>query len=193
MGLWMLQCCRRAWAAAGHEYDYAQLTDEAASAAPFRSLLSPDSGLFLSPPDMPSAIDEFCRRTDQPCPDTPGAYTRAILESLALKYRVILRNMASVTGQRTEQIRVIGGGSKSRLLNQFTTDATGKKVLAGPTEAAVLGNIGVQMLATGGAGSLEEMRSIVERSFPVDVYEPRDTEAWNRAAARFEQYEAARF
>ena len=193
MGLWMLQCCRRTWVAAGHEYDYAQLTDEAANAAPFRSLVSPDSGLFLSPADMPAAIDKFCRKTDQPCPDTPGAYTRAIFESLALRYRVILRDMASVTGQPTELIRVIGGGSKSRLLNRFTADATGKKVLAGPTEAAVLGNIGVQMLATGSAGSLEEMRTIIERLFPVDVYEPRDAEAWNRAAVRFGQYEARRY
>jgi len=191
MGLWMLQCCRRAWLAAGHEYDYGQLTDEAAKAEAFRSILNPDSALFLSPSDMPAAIDEFCRKTEQPCPDSPGAYTRAILESLALKYRVILRDMASVTGKTTELIRVIGGGSKSRLLNQFTADATGRKVLAGPTEAAVLGNIGVQMLATGGAGSLEEMRAIVERSFPVDVYEPRDTEAWNRTSVRFEQYAAA--
>ncbi len=191
MGLWMLQCCRRAWLAAGREYDYAQLTDEAAVAAPFRSIVSPDSGLFLSPSDMPAAIDEFCRKTDQPCPDSPGAYTRAILESLALKYRVILRNMSSVTGRQTEQIRVIGGGSKSRLLNQFTADATGMKVQAGPTEAAVLGTLGVQMLATGAAGSLEEMRAIVERSFPVDTYQPRDAEAWDRAAVRFEQYEGA--
>ena len=190
MGLWMLQCCRRAWTAAGHEYDYAQLTEEAAKAGAFRSLVNPDSALFLSPADMTAAIDEFCRKTDQPCPDSPGAYTRAILESLALKYRVILRDMASLTGQVIDQIRVIGGGSKSRLLNQFTADATAKKVLAGPTEAAVLGNIGVQMMATGSAGSLEEMRAIVERSFPVDVCEPRDTEAWNRAAGRFEQYTA---
>jgi rhamnulokinase len=190
MGLWMLQGCRRAWLAAGHEYDYAQLTDEAGKAEAFRSIVNPDSGLFLSPADMRAAIDEFCRKTDQPCPDSPGAYTRAILESLALKYRVILRDMASVTGNRTELIRVIGGGSKSRLLNQFTADATGKKVLAGPTESAVLGNIGVQMLATGSAGSLEEMRAIIERSFPVDIYEPRETEAWNGAAVRFEQYSA---
>jgi rhamnulokinase len=190
MGLWMLQCCRRAWIAAGREYDYGQLTDEAAKARPFRSIVNPDSGLFLSPPDMPAAIDEFCRKTDQPCPDSPGTYTRTILESLALKYRLILRDMASVTGQKTQQIRVIGGGSKSRLLNQFTADATGTHVLAGPTEAAVLGNIGVQMLATGAAGSLEEMRAIVERSFPVDAYEPQDTEVWNDAAERFVQYSA---
>jgi len=191
MGLWMLQCCRRAWIAEGREYDYAQLTDEAAVAPAFRSIVDPDSGLFLSPADMTAAIDEYCRKTGQPCPDSPGAYTRTILESLALKYKAILRDMASVTGQRTEQIRVIGGGSKSRLLNQFTADATGNRVLAGPTEAAVLGNIGVQMLATGTAGSLEEMRAIVERSFPVDVYEPRDTEAWSQAAVRFEQYSGA--
>ena len=191
MGLWMLQCCRRAWAAAGNDYDYAQLTDEAATAPPFRSLVNPDSSLFLSPPDMPAAIAEFCRKTDQPVPDSPGAFTRAILESLSLKYRIILRDMATVTGKTTELIRVIGGGSKSRLLNQFTADATGMRVLAGPTEAAVLGNIGVQMLATGAASSLEEMRAIIERSFPVDVYEPRDNEAWNRAAVRFEHYSAA--
>jgi rhamnulokinase len=190
-GLWLLQCCKRAWAAAGKDYDYPYLADEAARAPAFQSLIDPDSALFLSPADMPAAIDEYCRRTDQPVPDSPGAYTRAIYESLTLKYRVILRNMASLTGQRIEQIRVIGGGSKSRLLNQFTADATGKKVLAGPTEAAVLGNIGVQMMATGRAGSLEEMREIVERSFPVDVYEPRDAEAWNRASLRFEQYAAA--
>lgn len=191
MGLWMLQCCRRSWLAAGREYDYAQLTDEAAGAEAFRTILNPDSGLFLSPPDMPAAIDEFCDKTGQPRPAGPGAYTRAILESLALRYRVILRDMATVTGQPAERIRVIGGGSKSRLLNQFTADATGMCVLAGPTEAAVLGNIGVQMIATGAVSSLEEMRAVVDRSFPVDVYEPRDTAAWDRAAQRFDQYTAA--
>jgi rhamnulokinase len=190
MGLWMLQCCRRAWIAAGREYDYAQLTEEAAKAPAFRSLVNPDSGLFLSPADMPAAIDDFCRKTDQPSPDSPGAYTRAILESLALKYRVILRDMATVTGRLTGRIRVIGGGSKSRLLNQFTADATGVPVLAGPTEAAVLGNIGVQMLATGAAASLEQMRATIESSFPVDAYNPRETAAWNHAAVRFEQYSA---
>jgi len=187
-GLWLLQCCRRDWSTAGRDYDYAQLTAAAAHAAPFRSLMNPDSGLFRSPVNMTAAIGEFCRNTDQPVPDSPGAYTRAILESLALKYRIILRDMASLTGQPIDQIRVIGGGSQSRLLNQFTADATAMTVLAGPAEAAVLGNIGVQLLATGRARSLEEMREIVERSFPLETYEPRDTETWDRSAARFEQY-----
>jgi rhamnulokinase len=185
-GMWLLQGCRRAWAAAGHDYSYVQLTEAAAKAPAFRSLVNPDSELFVRPGDMTAAIDEFCRRTDQPRPDSPGAYTRTILESLALKYRVILRDMASLTGQRIERIRVIGGGSKSRLLNQFTADATATKVWAGPAEAAVLGNIGVQLMATGSAGSLEEMRAIVERSFPVDVYEPLDPDPWDRTLVRFE-------
>ena len=187
-GLWLLQCCRRSWAAAGLDYDYAQLTDAAAHATPFQSMLDPDCTLFQSPDDMPAAIDEFCRKTGQPTPHSPGAYTRAILESLALKYRITLRDMVSLTGQRIDRIRVIGGGSKSRLLNQFTADATATTVLAGPTEAAVLGNIGVQMLATGRVRSLEHMREIVEWSFPAEVYKPRDTEAWNRAAMQFGQY-----
>lgn len=191
IGLWLLQGCRRDWAMAGRDYDYAHLTAEAEQAAPFRSMINPDSGLFRSPTDMTTAIDEFCHKTDQPAPASPAAYTRAILESLALKYRLTLRDLASVTGQRIDQIRIIGGGSKSRLLNRFTADATGMTVLAGPAEAAVLGNIGVQMMATGSAGSLEQMRQIVERSFPVEVCEPRETETWNRAAARFEQYVTA--
>ncbi len=188
MGLWMLQGCRRAWTAEGREYSYAELMDQAAGATAFRSLVNPDSGLFLSPPNMTAAIDDFCRRTQQPCPETPGAYTRTILESLALKYRAILADLATVTGRAIDRIRVIGGGSRSRLLNQFTADATGKRVLAGPTEAAVLGNIGVQMVATGAASSLEEMRAIVERSFPPEIYEPRDITDWDRVAERFQQY-----
>lgn len=190
-GLWLLQGCRRDWAMAGRDYDYAHLTAEAEQATPFRSMINPDSGLFRSPTDMTAAIDEFCRKTDQPVPASPAAYTRAILESLALKYRLTLRDLASVTGQQIDRIRIVGGGSKSRLLNRFTADATGMTVLAGPAEAAVLGNIGVQMLATGSARSLEQMRQIVERSFPVEVCQPRETETWNRATARFEQYVTA--
>ncbi len=187
-GLWLLQNCRRDWSATGHEYSYAELTGAAAHARPFRSLIDPDSSLFRSPVSMTAAIDEFCRNTDQPVPDGPAAYTRSILESLALKYRLILRDMAILTGQPLHRIRIIGGGSKSWLLNQFAADATGMTVLSGPAEAAVLGNIGMQLLATGVAGSLEEMRDIVARSFPVHINEPRDTEPWTHEARRFEQY-----
>jgi hypothetical protein len=188
MGLWMLQGCRRSWATRGREYDHASLLDEAMKEPAFSVLIDPDHASFLNPADMPEAIDAFCRKTEQPRPGSPGAYTRAILESLALKYRAVVEGIEVLTGKRIMQIRVIGGGSKNRVLNQFTADATGRRVLAGPSEAAVLGNLGVQMLATGAAGSLKEVRAIIDRSFPTEIYEPADSEAWQKHVERFEHY-----
>jgi rhamnulokinase len=134
------------------------------------------------------AISDFCSRAHQPSPQDPGAYVRTIFESLALKYRLVLRNLEQVTGKPIEQIRIIGGGSKNRILNQMTADATGKRVLAGPVEATALGNIAVQILATGYAASLSEVRAMVEHSFPTEIYEPLETDPWDRQAERFEQY-----
>src|SRR4029077_1339386 len=97
-------------------------------------------------------------------------------------------HLEHVTGKRIKQIRIIGGGSKNRLLNQLTADATGRRVLAGPSEAAALGNVAIQILATGGASSLQEVRAIVDRSFPAEVFEPLDTDKWDQHIRRFEQY-----
>lgn len=188
MGLWMLQGCRRVWSAAGRDYDYPELMEAAARERPFRSLVNPDDASFLYPEEMPAAISRFCTRTDQPPPANPGGFTRCVLESLALKYRLVIANLARLTGRAIEQIRVIGGGSKNHLLNQFTADATGCRIIAGPAEATALGNIAVQLVATGRAASLNEARAIVDRSFPVDIVEPRDTAAWDDAAARFQHY-----
>jgi rhamnulokinase len=188
MGLWMLQCCRHAWTAQGHGYDYRELMEMAAGETSFDHLVDPDDESFLRPPDMLAAIDRFCLRTQQPIPEGPGAYVRAVLESLAFKYRLVLRNLEQVSGTRIEQIRIIGGGSRNRRLNQLAADATGKRVLAGPAEATALGNVAIQILATGGASSLREVRSIVDRSLPTEVFEPLETDKWDRQAERFEQY-----
>ena len=83
---------------------------------------------------------------------------------------------------------MVGGGSKNRLLAQFTADATGRTVLAGPTEATALGNIAVQMVATGAVGSLADARAIIDRSFPADRYEPRPSAAWDAALERLRSY-----
>jgi rhamnulokinase len=188
MGLWMLQCCRREWSAQGRHFSYDDLMSAAKSAPPFRQLFDPDDPSFLNPPAMLVAVDMFCRRTGQPCPESPGGYVRAILESLSLKYRLVTRNLESLIGRPINRIQVIGGGSKNSLLNQFTADATGKQILSGPSEAAVLGNIGMQMVATGEVSSIRDMRALIDRSFPTDVYEPEDTERWNQEANRFQQY-----
>jgi rhamnulokinase len=188
MGLWMLQGCRSSWTAQGHSYDYRELIELAAREPSFRHLVDPDDVSFLRPPNMLAAIDKFCTQTQQPIPQQPGAYVRAVLESLAFKYRLVLRNLEHVTGKRIEQIRIIGGGSKNRLLNQLTADATGRRILAGPAEATALGNVAIQILATGGASSLPEVRAIVDRSFPTEVFEPMETDQWDQQTERFEQY-----
>jgi rhamnulokinase len=188
MGLWMLQCCRKSWMTRGYTYGYRELMELAEREPAFRHLIDPDDESFLCPDDMLTAIDQFCLKTHQPKPETPGAYVRTVLESLAFKYRVVLANLERVSGQKISRIRVIGGGSKNRLLNQLTAEASGRTVLAGPAEATALGNAAVQILATGEASSLAEVRSIVDRSFPTEVFEPREPGAWDREAERFQQY-----
>ena len=188
MGLWMLQGCRNCWSARGRSSDYQELVDLATRQPGFAHLVDPDDDSFLRAADMPGAIDGFCRRTHQPLPATEGAYVRCVLESLALKYRLVLGNLEQLCGKRIEQIRVIGGGSKNRLLNQFTADATGRRVLAGPAEATALGNVAIQILATGEASSLQEVRAIVDRSFATEIFEPTDTDKWQQHMERFEQY-----
>jgi rhamnulokinase len=188
MGLWMLQACRNYWSAHGQPADYQELAELATRAPAFAHLVDPDDETFLRTKDMPAAIDQFCRRTHQPVPSTPGTYGRCVLESLALKYRLVLRNLEQLCGQRIREIRVIGGGSKNRLLNRFTADATGRRVLAGPSEATAMGNIAMQILATGEASSLAEIRAIVDHSFSTEVFEPAGTDQWEQQSARFEQY-----
>jgi rhamnulokinase len=188
MGLWMLQCCRQAWAARGQCCEHYELMELAAHTDAFVSLVDPDHPSFLRPADMPAAVDQFCERTHQSSPQSTGAYVRAILESLAFKYSLVVRNLEELTGRPIHQIRVIGGGSKNRLLNQMTADATGRRVLAGPAEATALGNVAIQILATGAAPSLREVRNIVDRSYPVEVFEPLETSKWERHAERFEHY-----
>lgn len=188
MGLWMLRSCRECWLAQGSERDYNELMALAGAEPAFRHLVDPDDESFLSPPDMCAAIDRFCARTHQRRPMTPAAYARTILESLALTYRRVIQELGRVTNRQIEQIRIIGGGAKNRLLNQLTADATGKRVIAGPVEATALGNVAVQILATGEAASLQEVRAIIEKSFPMDVFEPRETEKWKKEGERLQHY-----
>jgi rhamnulokinase len=188
MGLWMLECCRRSWAAEGQRYEHAELMELASCAEPFASLVDPDHESFLRAGDMPAAIREFCARTHQTAPESAAGFARAVIESMAFKYRVVLKQLEELTGRKVERIRVIGGGSKNRLLNQFTADATHTTVLAGPAEATALGNVGVQLLATGAASSLKQVRAIIEGSYPVEVFKPNDPGKWDREAERFQHY-----
>jgi rhamnulokinase len=189
-GLWLLQSCRKTWAAAGDSWSYDELLASAATEKhnSFRSLFDPDHSSLLRPDDMPSAIAYYCVKTEQPVPNDKPAFARAILESLAFKYREVLESLEELTGNHFDEIRIIGGGSKNRLLNQFTANATGRTVVAGPVEATALGNIAMQMLATRAVASLGEARAIIDRSFPVQRFEPSGADQWNSQYRRFQHY-----
>jgi rhamnulokinase len=177
-GLWLLEGCRKKWTAEGRDWSWADLLAMGERAPSSRSLIDPDDAAFVRPADMTAAIDEFCRSTGQPVPSEPGHYVRTVLESLALKYRRVLEQLECVTGTTFRTIRVIGGGARNDMLNRLTAGVTGRTVIAGPVEATALGNIAMQMLASGAAGSLDEARDVIERSEPPARFEPAG-DAWD--------------
>ena len=186
-GMWLLQECKRIWDAAGKATSYDDLVARAAQAPAFAAMIDPDSTDFQAPVNMPEAIAAACRRTGQIAPTEPGAVTRMILESLALKYRRTKELLAQVTGQPVSTINIVGGGSQNRLLNQFAADATGCRVVAGPVEATSIGNLIMQLYALGEIKSLAEGRALTRRSFATNVFEPKDRQAWDGAYARFQK------
>jgi len=185
MGLWLLQECRRQWQRDGRDYDYAQLMHHAEIAAPFRSLVNPDAPAFLNPENMPQAITDFCRRTQQPVPQSDGEFVRCIYESLALQYRRVMEMLEELQNKKIEVLHIVGGGSQNTLLNQFTADAMGKPVLAGPAEATALGNVTVQAIATGEFKNLAEARRAIKKSFAIQEFRPCDSAPWNDAYRQF--------
>jgi rhamnulokinase len=182
-GLWLLQECRRAWALEGREYGYAELAGMASQAPPFSAVIDPDA--FLEPGGMPEKIAAFCRSHGQAVPEGPAQMSRTILESLALRYRQVLESLESLLGRELKVIHIVGGGSRNQVLNQFVADATGRTVVAGPSEATALGNVLVQAIGSGEFTSLAEARQLIARSFPLTTVEPRPGADWDGAYARF--------
>jgi len=185
MGLWLVQECRRLWVRTGREVSYDELVARARVADPFVALVDPDDTTFLAPGDMPARLVAYCTRTGQAPPGDEGAIVRCCLESLALKYRWAIDRLESILGTTINIIHVVGGGTQNTLLCQFTADACGRLVHAGPVEATAIGNILMQAIGRGKLSSIAELRSVVAHSFPVTVYEPRDTAAWSDASSRF--------
>ncbi len=184
-GLWMLQECRRAWARAGRDYDYPELTQLAGEAPPFRTFVNPNDPRFLRPDDMLQAVREYCEHTAQPVPETPAQFARCTLESLALLYHEILALLERITKHPIHTLHIVGGGSKNALLNQMAADATGRTILAGPVEATAIGNILLQALTLGHIATHADLRRVVRDSFPVETYTPRGDHAWAEARKRF--------
>lgn len=184
-GLWLIQECRRVWNLGGKQWDWEDLNKLTREAASLVSFINPDARDFLGPTNMPEAIIAYCKRTGQTAPDSEGAVLRCALDSIAMKFRHVLEMCEQITGQRIEVIHIVGGGTKNRLLCQAAANATGRHVVTGPIEATGIGNIAVQMVASGEFKDIAEAREVIRNSFPVEEFIPQNVSAWNDAYTRF--------
>lgn len=184
MGMWLIQECKKKWDSE-EKLTWDDIVGMSQSVAPFSFLIDPDHSSFLNPPDMPEAIREYCRNTEQLVPVTKAQIARCIYDSIALKYKYTLRQIEDVLGRRIEKLHIIGGGASNRFLCQQTADATSLPVAAGPTEATAIGNILMQARALHVVSSLSEMRSIVAGSFELTEYLPGNTSGWEEAYSKF--------
>jgi len=187
MGLWLLQECKRTWAHLGEGLSYDEITRLAAEARPFLAVIDPDDNGFLHPGNMPERIQKYCADADQSVPQTRGEIIRVALEGIALKYRWVLERLEELTGKHLNPIHIIGGGTKNRLLNQLTADATCRTVVTGPVEATAIGNVLMQALGLKHLDSLAEARNIVRTSFAPEVYEPKQSAEWDEAYGRLQK------
>lgn len=184
-GLWMVQQCRGKWRQEGKEFGWTELVRQASDARPLASLVNPDHPSFVAPKDMPTAIREYCKATSQPVPQTEGQVIRTALESLAMRYRMVLAMLEELVGGRIETIHIVGGGTQNKLLNQMTADATNRRVVAGPIEATAIGNVMMQAVALGEVASIAEAREVVRNSFTVEEYYPQNPGPWDYAFEKF--------
>jgi rhamnulokinase len=184
MGLWHVQECKRTWAHQGDDLSYDEITRLASESRPFLAVIDPDDNRFLHPGDMPERIRKYCQDTHQAVPETKGEIIRVALESLALKYRWVLEKLEQLADRRFSPIHIIGGGTRNRLLNQFTANATDRVVVTGPVEATAIGNVLMQAIGLGHLASLTEARGVVRASFEVEEYQPARQDDWDEAYSR---------
>jgi rhamnulokinase len=141
--------------------------------------------MFLNPAHMPHQIQHFCQSTGQPIPQKEGEFLRCITESLALRYRFILEQLETLVQKRFTGLHIVGGGAQNTVLAQYTANALGRPVWAGPYEATAIGNLLVQHIALGQIANIQQARNIVRQSFPIQTYQPLEKDAWEQAYQKF--------
>ena len=169
MGLWMLQSIRRE---AGEGVTFNALEQAAREAASFPAQVDVGHSRFLAPENMGEAVRDACRETGQPVPQTLGELAACVYHSLAHSYAQSVQELSALTGREYTAVNIVGGGSRDGYLNQLTANATGLPVYAGSTEGTALGNLMVQMLATGEFPDLAAIRKAVRHSFSIQEVLP---------------------
>ena len=185
MGLWLIQESRRQWNKEGANVSYADLEREALAAEPYRCFIDCDAPEFAIAGDLPRRVQKFCEVTGQYVPKTRGEIMRCIYQSLAMKYKQNYNTLSEISGKHFEQINMLGGGIKDTLLCRMTADATGARVVAGPVEATVMGNIAEQLIALGEIRDVKEARAIITASTPLAIYEPQNPDEFEAHYAEF--------
>ena len=183
-GMWIYERCRKEWKDA-EGLGHAELQSAAMKCEPFRSIINPDDELFVNPASMVEAINEYCRRTNQPEPVGYAQTCRCIFDSLALRYRQVITWLKEFADFDIDVLHIIGGGSKNEYLDQFTANSCGVKVLAGPQEGTAIGNIMLQAKAAGMVDDIWQMRAIIANSIELKAFEPQDKEIWDAAYEKY--------
>jgi sugar (pentulose or hexulose) kinase len=187
-GHWIIQALRKIWRVEdGHNLTWEEMIQLAKHAEPFKAFINPDHIGFFNPDKMTEAIDAFCLATGQKPPREKGMYLRTVLESLALKYRWVNERTSKLCGRKTDSIRVIGGGSRNDLLNQFTADCIGVPVMAGPVQGSAIGNLMIQALGLGILKSRDEVFQTIAQVASIKEFFPRDRVGWNGAYEDFQR------
>ena len=184
-GMWLYERCRKEWPEEVQKLSHPELQGSAMQVEAFRSLINPDDAAFANPSSMIGAIQQYCKDTDQPVPETPAEICRCIFDSLALRYKQVFGYLEEMASFPIEVLHIIGGGSLNKYLNQFTANATGVTVLAGPQEGTALGNIMVQAKAVGAVKDIWDMRRIIANSIELVKYEPEDKDVWDAAFKKY--------
>ncbi|GAB5407114.1 MAG: rhamnulokinase family protein [Aureliella sp.] len=186
-GLWIVQQCREQWKREGHDWSWDRMVQMAEAAEPMMSIIDPDDPSFVAPSSMPEAVRDYCKRTGQVVPADEGAVIRCALESLALRYRMVLGYLEQLVGSRFNTIHMVGGGVQNRMLCQFAADACQRRVVAGPIEATAMGNVLMQAIGTGAIDSIDQARELVGKASDIFHYEPRPVGRWDEGFAKLQQ------
>jgi len=194
MGHWMLQECERSWAQEGRTVRVVDLLDEASRCPPFRSLVDTGDPAFADPGDMPERVRAACVRTGEPVPESDAALVRCLFDSMALAISDAISEAQRCARREVQSVHVVGGGAANAFLLSLVAATTGLEAAAGPVEASAIGNLLVQLRATGQMGGRAEMRALVSKSFPVTRCEPDPAlvNAATSARLRLQEVSAAR-
>ena len=165
MGLWMIQCVRREY---NKKYSWGDFVTLSKEVKDFDSIVDVNDNSFLAPASMIEAIKDYCRKTGQKVPETPGEIALCVYDSLAVCYDKAVKTIEKITGTTFDVIHVVGGGCQNGYLNELTAKRTGKQVVAGPVEATAIGNALTQLLYDGAVSSVNEAKELVKNSFDVE-------------------------